>query len=61
MVKYIIDKYGLDKFKELYKTLKRSNNLEQIEVNRREFKRIIGKDIFAFEKEWLESLEKMNR
>jgi hypothetical protein len=56
MVKYIIDRFGLDKFKELYKTLKRSSRPEQIEVNRREFKRIIGKDIFEFEKDWLESL-----
>lgn len=59
MVKYIIDKYGLDKFKEIYKTLKRSNNPEQIEINRGEFKRIIGIEIFAFEKEWLENLEKI--
>jgi len=56
MVKYIIDKYGLGKFKELYKTLKNSDNPEQIEVNKREFERIIGKDIFTFEKEWLENL-----
>lgn len=59
MVKYIIDKYGIDKFTELFRTLKRSNDPEHIETNKREFKRILGKDIFTFEREWLENLEKI--
>ncbi len=58
MVKYIIDKYGIDKFAELFRTLKSSNDPEQIEANKRDFKKILGKDIFTFESEWLENLAK---
>lgn len=58
MVKYIIDKYGIEKFTEIFRTLKRSNDPEQIETNKREFKRILGIDILTFENQWLNQLDK---
>ncbi len=59
MVKYIIENYGMDKFLKLFKTLKRSDKPEQIEINKKEFKNITGRDIFTFEKEWRNYLDKI--
>lgn len=52
--KFIIGKYGKDKFEKLYKNTSRNNNIDK---NLKEFKKVYNKKLNQTEKEWLEFLK----
>jgi len=51
-VKFLIDKYGKEKFLQTYKKLKNSNNKITQWMNRRALKQIYDKSLSELEKEW---------
>jgi len=53
-VKYLIEEYGLEKFKQIYS--KTTKGLERSKYNEKVFLKVYGKDINHLAKEWLNSL-----
>ncbi|GAG39452.1 unnamed protein product, partial [marine sediment metagenome] len=51
-VKFLIDKYGKDKFLKAYKTLRNSDDKSVQQKNIRGLKQIYGKTLTELEKEW---------
>lgn len=56
MVKYLIESYGLKRFRTLYSSLEASSAPSRIEENARVFERIVGQRLQDFESRWLASL-----
>jgi hypothetical protein len=55
-VKFLIEKYGLDKFRLAYKSLENSSGAEVIRKNKQAYREICGKLPSEMEPEWLRSL-----
>lgn len=56
VVKYLIEKYGLEKFRGAYKSLENSSNAAVIRKNKQTFRGIYGKLPTELEPEWLSAL-----
>ncbi len=60
-VKFLIAGYGLEKFREAYKSLKNSDDAEIIHKNEQEFRGVYGRLPPELEPEWLASLALLKR
>jgi len=56
VVKYLVEKYGLEKFRAAYKSLQNSSDPQIIQKNKQAFREIYGKLPVEMEAEWLENL-----
>jgi len=57
VVKYLVERYGFEKFILAYRSLKRSSDDQDIATNRAKFTEIFGIGLEEVEKSWLESLK----
>jgi len=56
-VKFLITKYGLDSFRQAYRTLQNTDDAEAIRKNQEAFKKIYGHYPAELEAEWVGSLQ----
>ena len=57
-VKFLIDKYGKDKFLQAYKKLKNSNNKLVHWTNKRALQKIYGKQLSELQEEWEKAFQR---